>query len=100
MVDCGVIFDNNNALEGEEIGPDRPHIQMADPKFIADRGQSLAGLVITHAHEDHIGAVPHLWKKLKCPIYTTAFTAEILRRKLVEVGLDGKVPVIIVMLMK
>ena len=96
MVDCGVIFDNNNAFEGEEVVPGRPPVQMADPKFIADRRKSLAGLVITHAHEDHIGAVPYLWKKLKCPIYTTAFTAEILRRKLVEVGLDGKVPVTIV----
>jgi ribonuclease J len=96
MVDCGVIFDNNKDLDGEETGHERPHIQMADPKFMADRRKQLAGLVITHAHEDHIGAVPYLWKKLKCPIYTTAFTAEILRRKLVEVGLDGKVPITIV----
>jgi ribonuclease J len=93
MVDCGVTFDKEMAptATGE-----RSHIQMADPQFIASRKQLLAGLVITHAHEDHIGAVPYLWKQLRCPIYTTKFTAEILRRKLVEVGLDHKVPVHIV----
>jgi ribonuclease J len=99
MVDCGVIFDKNNDVDGEAMGNElreRPHIQMADPQFIVERRQKLAGLVITHAHEDHIGAVPYLWQKLKCPIYTTKFTAEILRRKLTEVGLEGKVPVTIV----
>jgi ribonuclease J len=99
MIDCGVIFDKNNDVDGEAMGNElreRPHIQMADPQFIVERRQKLAGLVITHAHEDHIGAVPYLWQRLKCPIYTTKFTAEILRRKLVEVGLEGKVPVTIV----
>ncbi|RKZ92346.1 MAG: ribonuclease J [Gammaproteobacteria bacterium] len=96
MVDCGVTFDKNTDVDGEEISDKRPHIQMADPQFIVDRRVSLAGLVITHAHEDHIGAVPYLWQQLRCPIYTTAFTAEILRRKLVEVGLEDKVPVTIV----
>lgn len=93
MIDCGVIFDKNNDVDGEALLSERPHIQMADPQFIVERRQHLAGLVITHAHEDHIGAVPYLWKKLKCPIYTTKFTAEILRRKLAEVGLEGKVPI-------
>jgi len=96
MVDCGVIFDKNTDLDGEQVTSNRPHVQMADPQFIVDRRDQLAGLVITHAHEDHIGAVPYLWEKLRCPIYTTAFTAEILRRKLIEVGLVKKVPVIIV----
>lgn len=96
MVDCGVFFDKNTDVNGEEITGPRPHIQMADPQFIVERKASLAGLVITHAHEDHVGAVPYLWQQLHCPIYTTAFTAEILRRKLVEVGLDGKVPVTVV----
>tara|TARA_R110001606_G_scaffold11354_3_gene49165 strand:+ start:42800 stop:44182 length:1383 start_codon:yes stop_codon:yes gene_type:complete len=96
MVDCGVMFDQNTDVDGEEISESRPHVQMADPQFIVDRRAQLAGLVITHAHEDHVGAVPYLWQQLRCPIYTTAFTAEILRRKLVEVGLDKKVPVHIV----
>ncbi|MFT7235574.1 MAG: ribonuclease J [Methylophagaceae bacterium] len=96
MVDCGVIFDKKNDIDGEALMSDRPHIQMADPQFIVENRQKLVGLVITHAHEDHIGAVPYLWKRLKCRVYTTKFTAEILRRKLVEVGLDGQVPVTIV----
>ncbi len=96
MVDCGVTFEKNTDVDGEEIRVQRPHVQMADPQFITDRRKSLVGLIITHAHEDHIGAVPYLWQQLRCPIYTTKFTAEILRRKLVEVGLADKVPVIIV----
>ena len=52
-------------------------------------------MIITHAHEDHIGAVSRLWKRLKCPIYTLEFTAEILRKKLEEAGLR-KVPIIVV----
>lgn len=96
MVDCGVIFDQNTDVDGEAITESRHHVQMADPQFIVDRREQLAGLVITHAHEDHVGAVPYLWQQLRCPIYTTAFTAEILRRKLVEVGLDKKVPVHII----
>ena len=93
MVDCGVIFNKDTDLDGEPIVNQQPHVQMADPQFIVDRRAQLAGLVITHAHEDHIGAVPYLWEQLRCPVYTTKFTAEILRRKLVEVGLDKKVPV-------
>ncbi|MHA7879974.1 MAG: ribonuclease J [Saccharospirillum sp.] len=89
MVDCGVTFAHPDASH-------EPHVQMADPSFISERRDSLAGIVITHAHEDHVGAVPYLWKRLRAPIYTTAFTAAILRRKLVEFGLEGQVPVHIV----
>lgn len=96
MIDCGVIFDKASQNENEVVEIDRPHVQMADPHFIIQHRQKLSGLIITHAHEDHIGAVPYLWQKLKCPVYTTRFTAEILNRKLREVGLDKKVPVIIV----
>jgi ribonuclease J len=96
MVDCGVIFDKHTDVDGEEVQSNRPHVQMADPAFIEQRREALKALIITHAHEDHIGAVPYLWPKLQCPIYTTKFTAEILRRKLREVGLDKKVIVHIV----
>lgn len=97
MVDCGVTFENppENTDPESESRP-HAHIQMADPDFIVKRREQLAGLIITHAHEDHIGAVPYLWKQLRCPIYTTRFTAEILRRKLREVQLEDKVPVHIV----
>ena len=58
-----------------------------DPGFIADRRDQLLGLVITHAHEDHIGAVAHLWPQLRCPVYVTPFAAAVLRRKLAEAQL-------------
>ncbi|MEJ2073395.1 MAG: ribonuclease J [Reinekea sp.] len=89
MVDCGVTF--NAPLKPGDIR--EFEVVCADPSFITRQKENLAGLVITHAHEDHIGAVAHLWRRLRCPVYTTAFTAEFLRRKLAETGLVGKVPV-------
>jgi len=88
MVDCGITFRD---IDGTNRSGYR--VQMADPAFIVERRDSLHGIVLTHAHEDHIGAVPHLWKTLKCPIFATSFTAEMLRRKLVEHGLDKTVPI-------
>ena len=88
MVDCGVTF----AKEGEP----GPHVQMADPSFIARRRDELAGLLITHAHEDHVGAVAQLWPRLRCPVFTTRFTAAVLERKLAEHGLVDRVPVTVV----
>ena len=76
MVDCGVTFEK--AANRASL---RPSIQMADPQFIVSRRQMLEGLIITHAHEDHLGAVPYLWDQLKCPIYTTPFTASVLQQK-------------------
>ena len=64
---------------------------MPDPGFIADRRDRLVGLVITHAHEDHIGAVAWLWPQLRCPVYATPFAAAVLRRKLAEVQLLNQV---------
>ncbi|MEL0636541.1 ribonuclease J [Marinomonas sp. TI.3.20] len=92
MVDCGVSFN-------EPLKPDDIHtaeVVSADPSFIAEQKERLAGIVITHAHEDHVGALPFLWRRFKCPVYTTAFTAEVLRRKLGQVGLVDEVPVIVV----
>ena len=59
-------------------------ILLPDVAFLAERQKQLAGLIITHAHEDHIGAVSYLWPRLKCPIYCTAFTAAVLKNKLSE----------------
>ncbi len=95
MVDCGVTFESETDIDGLPTAA-RAHVQMADPQFITERYQLLDGLVITHAHEDHVGAVAYLWPQLKCPVYTTAFTAEILRRKLAEANLLDQVPLIIV----
>jgi ribonuclease J len=66
---------------------------MPNPRFIVERRERLAGLVLTHAHEDHIGAVPHIWPHLRCPIYATPFTAALLRRKLHEAGLAAEAPI-------
>ena len=64
---------------------------MPDPVFIAERRDKLLALVITHAHEDHIGAVAHLWRQLRCPVYATPFAVAVLRRKLGEAGLLNEV---------
>ncbi len=79
MVDCGMTFGD----------PSLPGIDLVfpDPSFIADRRDDLLALVLTHGHEDHIGAVPYLWRRLRCPIYATPFTAELVRGKLSEAGL-------------
>ena len=74
MVDCGVTF-------GDDTTPGVDVI-MADASFIIERKDDLVGLVLTHGHEDHIGAIEHLWPQLQCPIYATKFTAEFLRNKL------------------
>jgi ribonuclease J len=65
-----------------------------DPGWLADRSQDLLALVITHAHEDHIGAVAHLWRSLKCPVIAGPFASNVLRRKLAEVGLGHDVKII------
>jgi ribonuclease J len=87
-VDCGIGFGGSQYPEVEIMTP--------DPGFIADRRDNLLGLVITHAHEDHIGAVAHLWPLLRCPVYATPFAASVLRRKLQEVQLLPQVKVHIV----
>lgn len=100
MVDCGVMFPKPgqtklSAGENLEVSRGEPEIQMPDPAFIEARAEKLAGLVITHAHEDHIGAVAYLWPKLRCPVYCARFTAEVLSKKLSEHGLVTSVPVIV-----
>ena len=82
-VDCGIGFGGNDNPEVE--------IMMPDPGFIAERRDQLLALVITHAHEDHIGAVAHLWRQLRCPIYATPFATAVLKRKLGEAGLANEV---------
>ncbi|MEK9901944.1 MAG: ribonuclease J, partial [Rhodospirillaceae bacterium] len=85
IIDCGVTF-GDPAYPGVDV-------MTADPTFIEDRRDKLAGLLVTHAHEDHVGAVAHLWPRLRCPVYATPFTMAVLRRKLEEAGIAGKVPV-------
>lgn len=83
-IDLGITFP-----DATEPGID---VIMPDPMFIEGERHNLLGLVLTHAHEDHIGAVPHLWERLRCPLYATPFTAAMLRAKLAEHGLLNDVP--------
>ena len=78
MVDLGLTFPG----EGEP-GVD---VVLPDLRFIAENRKQLAGLVLTHAHEDHIGAVIDMWPRIGCPIYATPFTAGMLRSKSTEFG--------------
>lgn len=84
MVDLGVTFGDDGQPGIDLITP--------EPSFIAERRDDLLGLVLTHAHEDHLGAVPYLWDWLECPVWATPFTAAVLRRKLDEHGLLDEVP--------
>jgi ribonuclease J len=88
ILDCGVTFgdDSQPGLE----------VVMPDPAFIVERRDRLLGIVATHAHEDHIGAIPYLWKELRCPVWATPFTASLLRAKLVEAGIADKVRINVV----
>ena len=88
MVDCGVTF-------GDESVPG-VDVVMPDPSFIAERRDQLDALIVTHAHEDHLGAVAYLWPQLRCPVYVTPFAAAFLEYKLKEVGLEEEVPVTVV----
>src|SRR6266481_2000087 len=88
ILDCGVTFgdDSQPGLE----------VVMPDPAFIVERRDRLLGIVATHAHEDHIGAIPYLWTQLRCPVWATPFTASLLRAKLVEASIADKVRINVV----
>lgn len=85
MVDLGITFPGV-----DEPGAD---VVLPDLRFIAAEKKSLAGLVLTHAHEDHIGAVIDLWPSLGCPVYATPFTAGMLKSKLGEFGRNLNLPI-------
>ena len=85
MVDLGVSFGEDR-LPGIDV-------IMPDPSYIEARRENLLGLVLTHGHEDHLGAVQYLWPRLRCPIYATPFTASLLRAKLVESNFADDVPI-------
>lgn len=84
MVDLGVTFGKHSDPGIDVITP--------DISFIEKQKKNLCGLLLTHGHEDHIGAVAHLWPRLKCPVYATPFTAALVRGKLAEAGLLDEVP--------
>ncbi len=84
IVDIGVTFGREEMTPGIEL-------IMPDPTYLEGERDNIIGIVLTHAHEDHIGALPWLWPKLKAPVYATPFTAALLREKLRERGLLDKV---------
>ncbi|MFT5542523.1 MAG: ribonuclease J [Glaciecola sp.] len=97
MVDCGVTFKAPlDQSDDESTTVKRFDMVAPDPVFIENRQESLCGIVITHAHEDHVGAVPALWKKFTCPVYTTKFTAEVLRRKLSGTDIAELIKIVVV----
>ena len=85
MVDLGITFGGDDFPE--------QRVMMADPGFISARRDRLAGLLLTHGHEDHIGALPYLWRRLRCPVYATPFTAALARHKLASAG-EESAPVV------
>ncbi|MDB9937360.1 ribonuclease J [Candidatus Pelagibacter sp.] len=81
MVDIGVTFADDTLPGIDLIYP--------DPGFIVDKKEDLLGIILTHAHEDHIGAIAHLWPQLKCKIFATPFTAVLIKEKLKEKNIDA-----------
>ncbi|MEM6602693.1 MAG: ribonuclease J [Pseudomonadota bacterium] len=82
MVDCGVTFG----------GPDTPGVDIIFPdfEFIKERREDLKAIILTHAHEDHIGAIAYVWPELRVPLYATAFTARMIQDKFNDRGVDVK----------
>jgi ribonuclease J len=88
-VDLGVSFGDEEHLPGIDL-------IMPDISFLEKERKNLMGLVLTHAHEDHFGAIIDLWPKLKCPIYATQFSAALFEAKLAAERNAPKIPVTVV----
>ncbi|QDP26534.1 ribonuclease J [Bradyrhizobium cosmicum] len=88
-VDLGVSFGDEEHLPGIDL-------IMPDISFLEKERKILMGLVLTHAHEDHFGAIIDLWPKLKCPIYATQFSAALFEAKLAAERNAPKIPVTVV----
>ena len=88
VVDAGYGF-----LNDEYPGMDMCY---ASPDFLADFKDDIEALFITHAHEDHMGAIAQIWPYLKCPVYGTDFTLGLITERLKEYHLEDKVPLICV----
>lgn len=79
VVDIGVTFG----------GPDTPGVEiiMPDISFLEEQRSNVLGIVLTHAHEDHMGGLARLWPRLRCPVYATPFTMYLVKDRLSEFGL-------------
>ncbi len=80
IVDIGVTFADDAVPGVDLIYP--------DPGFIIDKKEDLLGIILTHGHEDHIGAISHIWPKLKCKIFATPFTSALIIEKFKEKKID------------
>jgi ribonuclease J len=87
VVDCGVLFGRETDTPGVDV-------IMPDIRFLAELAGDVLAIVLTHAHEDHIGAIGHLWPLLRCPMYATPFTARLMEDKLAEAGVSERPRVI------
>jgi ribonuclease J len=87
LVDLGITFPEGEFDPGVDV-------ILPDLKFLEAERNNLSGLVLTHAHEDHFGAVIELWPKFNKPVYATPFTAALLRAKLAEFGGSVKLKII------
>lgn len=85
MIDLGIGFANDHTPGVDVILP--------DISFITKHKKDLLGIVLTHAHEDHLGAVPYLWEELGCKVFATPFTNAVLKAKLADEGIPNKIPV-------
>ena len=83
LVDLGVTFPDMDGTPGVDL-------ILPDITWLKERRNDLEAIFITHAHEDHVGAIGHFYEQLNAPIYTRAFTANIARRKLDEYGVEAK----------
>ncbi|MBW3558539.1 MAG: ribonuclease J [Proteobacteria bacterium] len=81
VVDVGVTFGDLTTPGVDIIVP--------DARFLEENAADILGIIVTHAHEDHIGGLPWLWPRLKAPIYATPFTAFLVREKLRNEGITG-----------
>jgi ribonuclease J len=88
-VDLGVFFGDEEHLPGIDL-------IMPDISFLEKERRSLVGLVLTHAHEDHFGAIIDLWPRLQCPIYATRFSAALFQAKCEAERSPPKIPVTVV----
>lgn len=88
-VDLGVSFGDEEHLPGIDL-------IMPDISFLEKERKNLMGLVLTHAHEDHFGAIIDLWPKLKCPIYATKFSAALFEAKCAAERGAPEIPVTVV----
>ena len=82
VVDLGVTFPDMDGSPGVDL-------ILPDVTWLAERADRIEAIFITHAHEDHVGALPHVWERLRAPVFARAFTANIARRKMEDLGLPS-----------